>query len=131
MRMTNRAMNGVRIMIDLAQKEGQGPQVARDVADRLDISVKYVDPIVQDLRHSELIVSGRGRKGGYMLARPSKKITVGEVVRCLDTPYESSDKADDYALESVLEGVQTAIWKVLDRTKLDKLVKKPVRRSTK
>jgi len=131
MRMTNRAMNGVRIMIDLAQQEGQGPQVARDVADRLDISVKYVDPIVQDLRHSELIVSGRGRKGGYMLARPSKKITVGEIVRCLDTPYQPSDKPDDYALETVLEGVQTAIWKVLDRTKLDKLVKKPARRSSK
>ncbi len=82
-------------------------------------------------RHSELIVSGRGRKGGYMLARPSKKITVGEIVRCLDTPYEPSDKPDDHALETVLEGVQTAIWKVLDRTKLDKLVKKPARRSSK
>jgi len=131
MRMTNRAMNGVRIMIDLAQKEGQGPQVAREVADRLDISVKYVDPIVQDLRQSELIVSGRGRKGGYMLARPAKKITVGEIIRCLDTPYEPSDQPDDRALEAVLEGVQATIWKVVDRTKLDKLVKKPARRSAK
>ena len=60
-----------------------------------------------------------------------KKISVGEIVRCLDTPYEASGQSDDRALEAVLEDVQTAIWKVLDRTKLDKLVKKPARRSAK
>jgi Rrf2 family protein len=124
-------MNGVRIMIDLAQHDGEGPQVARAIADRLGISVKYVDPIVQDLRKSELIASGRGRKGGYMLARPAKKINVGEIVRCLDTPYQPSDVPDDLALEAVLQDLQTAVWKVLDRTKLDKLVKKPAGRSAK
>jgi Rrf2 family protein len=124
-------MNGVRIMIDLVQHDGQGPQVSRAIAERQDINVKYVDPIVNDLRRHELIASVRGRDGGYLLARPANKITVGQIVRCLDTPYTPSDVVDDRPLESVLEQLQNAVWKVLDRTTLAKLAKKRTKRAAK
>ena len=63
----------VRAMLALAraQAEGAGPLSVETLAQRQDLPRKFLEAIVADLRGAELVVSTRGAKGGYALARPA------------------------------------------------------------
>ncbi len=51
------------------------------MAGRQDISVSFLENIVGDLRRAGIVVSRRGRNGGYLLARSPEEITIAEVMR--------------------------------------------------
>lgn len=63
---------------------GQRPTPIAAVAERRDIPVQFLEQLFTTLRRAGLLVSQRGAKGGYMLARPAEEITVLEVVQALD-----------------------------------------------
>lgn len=71
-------------MLDLAMKYGEGLIYLKDIAKDEDISEKYLSLIIIPLRASGLVNSSRGAKGGYSLSRPPEKITLKEVVDCLE-----------------------------------------------
>ena len=64
----------LRVMIDLAQHEGEGNIPLKDIAERQDISKKYLEIIVKDL------VKG----GGYSLCRKAEEYTVGEIIEVME-----------------------------------------------
>jgi len=57
-----------------------------EIAQRHGISKKFLDAILADLRLAGIVVTRKGRSGGYRLARPADVISVGEVLRVLDGP---------------------------------------------
>ncbi len=69
------------VMIDLAQHENQGNISLKAISERQDVSMKYLESIVSLLREGGLVVSTRGKEGGYQLARPSTEINVNEIIR--------------------------------------------------
>ena len=91
---------GVRIMVEIA-KANQHISL-KDVATKLDISVKYAEKIVAKFVKSGLLESQRGQDGGYMIAKSPQELTVREIlevtgdcssiVACLDAdcPKKSS-----------------------------------------
>jgi Rrf2 family cysteine metabolism transcriptional repressor len=70
-------------MAELA-RSGDRPVPISTVAERRDIPVQFLEQLFSTLRRSGLLVSQRGVKGGYRLARPAEEITVLEVVQALD-----------------------------------------------
>lgn len=70
-------------MAELA-RSGERPVPISAVAERRDIPVQFLEQLFSTLRRSGLLVSQRGVKGGYQLARPAEEITVLEVVQALD-----------------------------------------------
>ncbi len=84
--LTNKGKYGLTAMVHLA---GLGPgalaQVA-DIAETNNISKKFLDHILTELRHAGLVYSKKGKGGGYALARPAHEIRVGAIVRVLDGP---------------------------------------------
>ncbi len=89
----------LRVMIDLAQHEGEGNIPLKSIADRQDISKKYLEIIVKDLVKGGLVAGVSGKGGGYSLRRKPEDYTVGEIldlmegtlapVACLaDTDYD-------------------------------------------
>jgi Rrf2 family protein len=84
MKLTTRSRYGTRLMLDLAQHYKQGPCQIADVANRQDVSAKYLEQIIIPLKKARLITSIRGPKGGHMLARPPEEISVGEIVMLLE-----------------------------------------------
>ena len=81
MMVSTKGRYALRVMIDLAEHEGEGFISLKEISQRKDVSLKYLEAIVSLLSKGDVITSQRGKDGGYKLSRPSGEITVGEVVR--------------------------------------------------
>ena len=108
-------------MIDIAQQQGERVTV-KAIAERQDISHKYAEQIIARLRGPGLVKSFRGTLGGYLLGRPADEISIGDVVRAVDDPYEASEDPRDEAIEAAFQQVLAAMWKVLDGLTLARVV---------
>jgi Rrf2 family protein len=82
--MTTRSRYGTRMMLDIAYHGKDGPVRVNEIARRQNLSVKYLEKLVRELKAAGLVHSKRGPKGGHSLARPAADIHVGEIVRVLE-----------------------------------------------
>ena len=85
MRLSTRSRYGTRMMQDLAQHYDKGPVRIGEIAKRQDMPVKYLEQLVIPLKQGNFIKSVRGPRGGHMLARPPAEITVGQIVKTLES----------------------------------------------
>jgi Rrf2 family protein len=87
--LTSKAKYALRAMIDLAAQAGAGPRrpvFIADVATRQDIPRRFLENILLELRRHDLVVSHRGKAGGYALARTPDLITFADIIRAIDGP---------------------------------------------
>ena len=119
----------VRAMLALAQAQADaaGPLSVETLAQRQDLPRKFLEAIVSDLRGAELVVSTRGARGGYALARPASQVSLGDVFRAVDgplaevrglRPHETSYEGVAQHLPTVWVAVRVALREVLDDTSL-------------
>jgi Rrf2 family protein len=84
--LTNKGKYGLKAMVHLAGlAAGETAQIA-EIAQRNNISRKFLDAILLDLRNAGLLRSKKGPGGGYALAQPAGAIKVGAVIRALEGP---------------------------------------------
>ena len=69
MRISTKGRYALRLMLDLAEHQGDGCVSLKDVAQRQDISKKYLEQIVPTLSRAGFLLTNRGYQGGYRLAR--------------------------------------------------------------
>ena len=86
MKISTKGRYGLRILLDIATHQDQGPVNIRDIARRQSISGKYLWQVINPLKGAGLVRSVRGAKGGYMLAREAADISVKDVVSVLEGP---------------------------------------------
>ena len=84
MKLSTRVRYGVRFMVFLAEKYGQGPVFLKDIASEQGISEKYLSLIVIPLRAAGLVLSARGAHGGYTLAHDPKDTVLKDIVETLE-----------------------------------------------
>ena len=77
---TTKGRNALKVMIDLARHEGEGFISLSDVAERQNESVKYLESSAKQLSSAGLVVSARGKSGGYKLAKKAEEYTVAEIL---------------------------------------------------
>ena len=70
----------LRVMLDLAEHDTDGFIPLKDVADRQQISKKYLEIIVRDLVGAKLVTGVSGKGGGYRLCRTPEEYSVGEIL---------------------------------------------------
>jgi Rrf2 family protein len=80
MELTTRGRYAVMAMADLALHSAEGPVALAAIAERQRLSLAYLEQLFQRLRQAGLVVSVRGRSGGYRLARPAEAIHVLEIL---------------------------------------------------
>ncbi|MBR2942493.1 MAG: Rrf2 family transcriptional regulator [Clostridia bacterium] len=131
MMISTKGRYALRIMIDLAQHDSDIPVSVREIADRQDISGKYMEQIIGVLTRAGLLRSVRGAQGGYHLTRSAKEITVGMILRATEgdlAPAEcvKSDvpcgRTNECSTRLVFEKVYSAINNVIDNVTLDELI---------
>jgi Rrf2 family protein len=86
MRITTTSRYGVRALFDLAYHGGGQPTQIKDIAERQKISQRYLEQIFNKLLKAGLLVSRRGPRGGYLLAREPSEITVGDIIAAAQGP---------------------------------------------
>lgn len=86
---------GVRLMVQLGRHFGAGPASLAEIAAEEDLPRAYLEQLVTSLRAAGLVVSTRGARGGYELARPPHDIGMGDVLRALEGPIAPMFCASD------------------------------------
>ena len=81
---STRGRYALRVMIDLAEHRFQWLIPLKDIAERQEISKKYLELLVRDLVAAQLIIGVSGRGGGYKLSRKPEEYTVGEILEVME-----------------------------------------------
>lgn len=122
MKFSTRARYGMRAMLDLAINGDDKLVLLKDIAARQDISKRYLEHMMTQLRNGGLVVAERGAAGGYRLARPASQIKLDEIFESLEgeiAPVEcvrdraACQRADDCVVRELWCEVSAAMRGVL------------------
>ena len=116
MNITSKGRYALRVMLDLAQHPEDGFVSLKTVADRQQISMKYLEAIVGNLKKAELLESTRGKEGGYRLSRPASEITVAEVLHSAEGSLAAVSclALDDPNCDRAANCLTLPLWRKLD-----------------
>lgn len=81
MLISTRGRYALRVLIDLAEHYNGGYIPMKDIANRQELSLKYLERIMPALSKSDLVEGVHGKGGGYRLAKPPEDCKVGEILR--------------------------------------------------
>lgn len=87
MKISTRSEYGLRALMEMAQQPEKAHSL-RDIANRQNISLDYLEQIMPALKSAELIRARRGAQGGYTLAREAATITVYDVMTALEGDFD-------------------------------------------
>jgi Rrf2 family protein len=85
-RVSAKADYAVRAMIELAGATEESPVPGERIAGAQDIPLRFLDPILAELRYAGFVQRRLGEDGGYWLARPAGELTLAEILSELDGP---------------------------------------------
>lgn len=133
MKLSTKGRYGLRAMIDLALNSEKDPVSICSIAERQAMSVSYLEQLVAKLKKAGLVKSIRGAQGGYVLAKPSSEISVGDILRALEgslDPVEcmgfdeehGCSGSDICVTKHVWKRINDSINKTVDEMKLKELV---------
>ena len=132
MKLSTRSRYGTRMMLDLAQHYNEGPVQIGQIAQRQDISVKYLEQLVIPLKKASFIKSVRGPKGGHMLAKGPKEITIGQIVEVLEGSMHLSvclgdaeicERSEDCLIRDTWDEATKAMFDKLNSITLARIIK--------
>ena len=106
----------LRMLLDLAQHEDEGYVSLKSVSQRQEVSLKYLEAITASLNHAGLLLSQRGKEGGYRLSRPAAEITVADVLRSAEGNLAAVSclALEEPACERADQCMTLPLWKKLD-----------------
>jgi Rrf2 family protein len=142
-KVSKRGEYALRALIDfgLAQALGRPLLQVSELASKEDLPVKFLEQILMQLKAAGYLESRRGKRGGYLLARPPENISIGQVIRLIDGPLApiscvsqtayvrcSCPDEEHCGLRMLMLDVRNAITNILDRYTLADVVEITVRK---
>lgn len=135
---SKRTQYGLRAVLALGRKYGEGPILIATLATEEAIPLKFLEGILLDLKSRGLLESKRGKGGGYQLSRPPSSITIGSIIRMIEGPLAPLPCASETAFRPceechdiencgtriIMRQVRDAIADVLDKTTLADLIRR-------
>jgi len=111
----------MQALADIALYSENGSAVSGpEIAERQDISQKYLEQILTHLKQAGLIRAQKGLRGGYMLARPADQIRLSEILNALDNSIlEETDPAEETDGRSLRSAVNNCVWREMNRSITD------------
>lgn len=132
MKISTKGRYALRMLLDLAMHRDDGFIALKDIAERQNISKKYLEQIVPLLNRSGLLRTNRGFQGGYMLSKPASECTVGEILRltegslapitCVEQEVNECPRQSSCITLPMWEGLYKQITDYLDNITLQKMI---------
>ncbi|NCC16034.1 MAG: Rrf2 family transcriptional regulator [Clostridia bacterium] len=123
MMISTKGRYALRVMIDLAEHPGDSVPL-KEIAQRQDISEKYLEIILKSLVREKFLIGQRGKGGGYRLSKAPDAYTVGSILRltegslapvaCLDQKAEQCPRLTSCRTFSMWHGLDKLIQEYLD-----------------
>lgn len=123
----------LRVMTDLAEHPSEEYIPLKEIAQRQEISEKYLEAIIKILVRAKLLTGVRGKGGGYKLNRPPEQYTVGSILRltedslapvsCLEQGAEGCPRAPECRSLPVWKGLAQVINQYLDNITIADLIR--------
>lgn len=127
MKISTKGTYAIQVMLDLAMHNTGENINVKKIAERQDISEKYLEQIIAVLNKAGFVRSIRGAQGGYRLSKSPSKYTVGDILRVTEGPLEPV--SPDESSLSVWRKLKDAIDGVVDSVTLQDLVDEEAARS--
>lgn len=109
--MSTRTRYGMRAMIDIAINSSE-PVLLKDICERQELSLKYLDHIITSLKLAGLVKNAGGGHGGYILSRSPDKIYASEIVGALEGGLSVRECVDDLKMcKRSKKCVSRKLWK--------------------
>jgi len=134
MKISTKGRYALRMLLDLAEYQQDGYVSLKETAARQNISKKYLEQIVPLLNNDGILLTNRGNKGGYRLAKTPDSYTVGDIIRategslapvaCLEQKPNVCEKASECPTLFVWEGLYEIITNYLDNITLQDILNK-------
>ena len=132
MKISTKGRYALRMLVDLAEHQGDGFVALKDIAKRQEISKKYLEQIVAILNRPDLLRTNRGYQGGYRLVKSPSEYTVGDILRitegglepvaCLDGDGMLCSRAEICETLPVWQGLSRVISEYLDSITLQDII---------
>lgn len=132
MKISTKGRYALRMLCDLAVHIEEGYVSLKDIAERQNISKKYLEQIVPLMNKSGILRTNRGNRGGYMLAKKPEEITVCDVLRategslapvaCLDYDVNECPHSNECATLYVWEGLYKQVTDYLNSISLQDII---------
>lgn len=132
MKISTKGRYALRMLLDLAEHQNGGFIALKDIAQRQEISKKYLEQIIPMLNRSGILQANRGFQGGYRLAKTPDQYTVGEILRltegglspvaCLDGESVQCNRSAICPTLPLWQGLSRVINEYLDNVTLQDLL---------
>lgn len=119
-----KTLHSIQAMLTIASHTGSQPIAGKEIAAIHDLPARYLEQMLQRLVRGELLRGVRGPRGGYVLAREKRRISLAHILEAIQTE-EDLDNIDESKLsnlELILKGLQEDAYKKLEAITLQDLV---------
>src|SRR5215467_13930598 len=134
---SKRTQYGLKAMLALGSRFGQGPVLIATLSKEEGIPIKFLELILLDLKSAGMLESKKGRHGGYQLSRDPSTITIGSLIRTMEGPLaplpcasetayrpcEECQDVDTCGARIIMRQVRDAVADVLDHTTISDLIR--------
>ena len=137
MKLSTKGRYGLRAMVDIAVYSQDSPVPISAIAERQNISVRYLEQLLPKLKKAGIIKSIRGAQGGYMLDKDPKDISAGDILRTLEgdlTPIDCAAFTGDTSTcsgtkfcvtKTVWQRINDSVQQAVDSITLQELMEDP------
>ncbi|MBW1972212.1 MAG: hypothetical protein DRG20_04815 [Deltaproteobacteria bacterium] len=132
MQISTRTRYGLRALLDISLHSSNRPVLLKEIVERQSVSKAYLEQLILSLQSAGLIRSIRGKKGGFLLAKPPTEIKMSEVIKTLERSFSFVECVDhqnicprnDHCVAQMLwRRVTNLIRKELENITLDDLIR--------
>jgi Rrf2 family protein len=127
LRLSRKTTLALEAVLDIAYNARPDPVQSRDITARQGIPQRYLEQVLQKLVREGVLRGVRGPRGGYILARERRRVTLGDVVRVVqsldtdDDPTPSTAPLGEKVIAPLWEGVESEILRRFDTITMEDL----------
>ena len=120
-RLPKKLLFAIEAVLDIAYNAGTQPVQSKDITVRQGIPRRYLEQVLQQLVRADILTGVRGPRGGYLLARERRRITLGEITRVVVLGDDSEETNDDMSESDLGSKVVWPIWDDLQGVLMERL----------
>ena len=127
LKLSRKTLYAVEAVVDIAYNARSEPVQSKEITRRQGIPQRYLEQVMQQLVRAGILKGVRGPRGGYLLAKERRRVTVGEIVRTIaemdseadSNGYSSESPMGTKVIKPLLDDVEKGMMDALDSVTID------------